>query len=146
MWREASDYEDILAEEELVASAQAMIEAAMARQGVSQRELARRLGVSEPAISKMLGLSPSNLTLRRLARVLRALGDEAILSTRLREDERAHRLAARLLCGPHTAWTTLISADWLAHANENSVDRTTFGEVRIPYRFEGGRRQRRVAA
>ncbi|MEZ5915156.1 MAG: hypothetical protein R3C42_05970 [Parvularculaceae bacterium] len=55
------------AEEAAVARAQGLIEWAMERIDVTNKELARRLNVSQAAISQMLGLSPKNLSVKKLA-------------------------------------------------------------------------------
>lgn len=73
-------YELLLAEEELILHAQMLIQRLLKEQDVSQKELARRLGVGDSYVSQMLGLSPRNLTLRTIARVMKALGVSATIA------------------------------------------------------------------
>lgn len=75
-------YEVLLAQESLVLDAQMAIQRVLNEKGISQRELARIVGVSESYVSQMLGDSGRNLTLKTIARVMHALGETAILTTR----------------------------------------------------------------
>jgi transcriptional regulator with XRE-family HTH domain len=74
-----SAYELLVAEEELILHAQMLIQRVLNVQGISQKELADKMGVGESYVSQMLGLSPRNLTLRTIARVMNALGVKATL-------------------------------------------------------------------
>ena len=74
-----SAYELLVAEEELILHAQMLIQRILNEQGVSQKQLAAKMGVGESYVSQMLGLSPRNLTLRTIARVMQALGVKATL-------------------------------------------------------------------
>lgn len=67
------DEELDFAEEEAVAQAAIVIAQCLERCGMSQRELAQRLGISEGRISQILS-AESNPTVKTLARVGRALG------------------------------------------------------------------------
>ena len=78
-------YELLLAEEELILQAQMTIQRALNQRGLTQKELAERLGVGESYISQMMGSSARNLTLRTIARVLKALDAAA----RIALDEQA---------------------------------------------------------
>ena len=104
-----AEFEIAYAEEAAVSEAQALIEWAIERAGITQKELAARLDVTESAVSQLLGLSASNLTVRRLGRVLHALGDELTLSTKQFDNWRAQQV-------PHVA-------DWLATLK--TADRST---------------------
>lgn len=70
-------YEFLVAEEELILQAQMMIQRALNDRKITQKALAERLGVGESYISQMMGASARNLTLRTIARVLKALGAAA---------------------------------------------------------------------
>lgn len=59
----------------LVLSAQIAIQNAMAAKGVSQRELAERLGVSAARVSQIVAGNGSNLTLRSVGRIAHALDE-----------------------------------------------------------------------
>lgn len=67
------DEELAFSEEEAVAQAAIVIAHILERDGVSQRELARRLKISEGRISQILS-AEANLTVKTLARIGRALG------------------------------------------------------------------------
>jgi DNA-binding Xre family transcriptional regulator len=77
--RRISDPARIRAEEELCLQAQRLICEMMVDRDVNQRELARRLGVSEARTSQLL-VGGKNMTLRTLAAALHALGTEAEIS------------------------------------------------------------------
>ncbi len=60
----------------LVLSAQIAIQNEMHIRGVSQAELARRLGVTTARVSQIVGGSASNLTLKTIGRIAHALGEQ----------------------------------------------------------------------
>lgn len=70
-------YELLVAEEELILDAQVAIQRALDERGISQKRLAEELGVGESYVSQMLGASARNLTLRTIARVMKALDAKA---------------------------------------------------------------------
>jgi transcriptional regulator with XRE-family HTH domain len=72
-------------EESAVARSQGLIEWIMDRQNLSNKDLADRLGVSQAHVSQMLGRSPKNLSVKKLARVVAALGDKLVVSSEARE-------------------------------------------------------------
>lgn len=76
------DYELLLAEETLILDAQIAIQRVLNEKGMSQAQLAKKLGVGESYVSQLLGDSARNLTLRTIARVMNALGETPILTTR----------------------------------------------------------------
>lgn len=67
---------EILAIERLAFEAQVRIQQAMREGGVSQKELAERLGCTPARVSQYLHDGGVNITLRTLARIMHALGDE----------------------------------------------------------------------
>lgn len=72
------------------------IDLLMEDRGVSQAELARRLGCSEARISKLLGGSSgaANMTAATIARIMAALGEKvAITSPRMKELKGENQLA-----------------------------------------------------
>ena len=75
-------YEILLAEEALIIDAQIAIQRVLNEKGLTQTKLANALGVTESYISQMLGDSARNLTLRSIARIMHALGETALLTTR----------------------------------------------------------------
>lgn len=87
-------YERLVAEERLILEAQMEIIRSLNDRGITQADLARKLGVSESYISQMLGLSARNLTLRTVARIAHALGEPAHLSLGSRPDRAAHLTVA----------------------------------------------------
>lgn len=79
-------YELLLAEEELILEAQMLIQRALNDRDMTQKNLAERLGVGESYISQMLGASARNLTLRTIARVLKALDAKATIRLEVRAE------------------------------------------------------------
>lgn len=75
-----SDYELLVAEEELILHAQMLIQRVLNERGMSQKKLADKLGVGESYVSQMLGTSARNLTLRTIARVMKALDARATIT------------------------------------------------------------------
>ncbi len=65
-----------LVAESLAVSVQIAVQNAMARGGVSQRDLADRLGVSTARVSQYLSAHGRNLTLKTLGRIAHALGED----------------------------------------------------------------------
>lgn len=74
-----TEYDLMVVEEELILEAQMVIQRALNERGMSQKDLADKLGVSNSYVSQMLGDSARNLTLRTIARVLNALGTKAVI-------------------------------------------------------------------
>jgi len=74
------DYDLMVVEEELILEAQMIIQRALNERGMSQKDLADKLGVTNSYVSQMLGDSARNLTLRTIARVLNALGTKATIA------------------------------------------------------------------
>ena len=68
--------EAVFAEEAFRVDVQVAIHELMEEKGVSQRELANRLGVSEARVSQIFS-DACNITIRRLARIFHALGETA---------------------------------------------------------------------
>jgi transcriptional regulator with XRE-family HTH domain len=83
------EFRDAYIEESLIANTQAEICLLLKSKKVSRAELARRLGVSAPHVSQMLGDEDANLTLRTLARIYAALGEEAFVCAKPRNAEMA---------------------------------------------------------
>ncbi len=79
--RNTDDYKALYAEEAAIAEVQLLIAELMEEKGISQKELAARLGVSQSAVSQLMGLSPRNLSVRKLARVLFALEDTLFVTS-----------------------------------------------------------------
>lgn len=78
----------IEAQEFFVVQAQHTINRLMRENRVSQAELARRLNVSEARVSAMFS-SDKNFTLRTIAKILHAIGEEPMLTTSREANERS---------------------------------------------------------
>ncbi len=65
-----------LVAESLAVSVQLAVQNAMVRGGVSQKDLADRLGVSTARVSQYLSAHGRNLTLKTLGRIAHALGED----------------------------------------------------------------------
>lgn len=138
MRNQKEKYEAILAEERLIARAQGVLGEAIRRSGLSQKQLARRLDVSEAAISKMLGSAP-NLTLRRFARVMHALGEKGVItSERLLRKQTVHAVAE--VKRSQASWAPLEHNGLFAHANENHEIEACEGPTVIPFKRGAERR------
>ncbi|HEX8626467.1 MAG TPA: helix-turn-helix transcriptional regulator [Allosphingosinicella sp.] len=72
-------YEQLVAEEELILHAQMLIQRVLNDRKITQKHLAAKLGVGESYVSQMLGGSARNLTLRTIARVMKALDVKATI-------------------------------------------------------------------
>jgi transcriptional regulator with XRE-family HTH domain len=68
--------EEAFAIEALVFAVQVSLQKAMNRHGVTNKELAQRLGMSPGRVSQILSTKGPNLTLRTIARIQHALGEE----------------------------------------------------------------------
>jgi transcriptional regulator with XRE-family HTH domain len=78
--------EQIEAERRLVRAYVSTIRQHLAQEGMSQRELANRMGVDEPRIAQILN-PHKNPTLRTVAQVAEALGLEARVELRQRLEQ-----------------------------------------------------------
>jgi plasmid maintenance system antidote protein VapI len=84
-----AEFELLVAEEDLILEAQMLIQASLNQRGMTQKKLAALLGVGPSHVSQMLGLSPRNLTLRTIARVMHALGEKAEIRLRVEQIQEA---------------------------------------------------------
>ena len=137
----AIDYALLLAEETFILDAQMIVQRTLNQNGITQAELARRLGVGESYVSQMLGDSARNLTLRTIARVMFALGETPQL-TISRESERVVSSTRPYQCGADFGpWGEIAILDtvtdqslkgWSAQdwaANENPVAMPVWAEA-----------------
>jgi len=69
------------------------------KRGFTQAELARRLGVSQPAIAKIESGRAANLQLKTLVRIATALGGEVVLKLRGKASPPAADSASRKSAG-----------------------------------------------
>jgi transcriptional regulator with XRE-family HTH domain len=74
----------IFAEEGLRVEVQHRLQTVMNQLGVTQSDLAARMGVSEAHVSQLFS-STMNATIRKIAAVFHALGDECIVTSKLLE-------------------------------------------------------------
>ncbi|WP_413719219.1 helix-turn-helix domain-containing protein [Silicimonas sp. MF1-12-2] len=68
--------EEVYAIEALVFSTQVALQRAMNRKGVSNKELAERLGMTPARVSQIFSTNGPNLTLKTIARIAQALGED----------------------------------------------------------------------
>lgn len=135
------DYDLLLAEESLILDAQMTVQRILNEKGITQAELARRLGVGESYISQMLSDSARNLTLRTVARVMTALGETPHLTIRRWMEQAAERARPYQCKADFGPWGEIMILDtateqprlgWSARdwaANENSVARPEWAEA-----------------
>lgn len=74
------EFQEAYVEESFVAQVQHEISRIMKSKGVSRAELARRMKVSAPYVTQMLGDDDANLTLRTVARIFDALDEKASIT------------------------------------------------------------------
>lgn len=79
---------EIFAIEGFRVDVQYRIHKVMRRRGVTQRELARRLKLSESRVSQFFS-DECNITIRQLAKIFHALEDECFVSSRFLEELQA---------------------------------------------------------
>ena len=68
--------EEVFAIEDLVFSTQIALQKAMNRKGVTNKELSERLGMTPARVSQIFSTNGPNLTLRTIARIAHALGED----------------------------------------------------------------------
>ncbi len=71
-----SEEEETFAIEALVFSVQIALQKAMSRRGVTNKDLAERLGMTPARVSQIFATKGANLTLKTIARIQHALGEE----------------------------------------------------------------------
>lgn len=131
-------YELLVAEEELILHAQMLIQRVLNENGVSQKKLAEKMGVSESYVSQMLGLSARNLTLRTIARVMKALDVRATLVLDDHVDAEASATSSTTIVAEDEVHEAKSVASRLASVQSSQV----WGEViALPPRQKSRRRQ-----
>lgn len=73
---QSKEEEEAFAIEALVFSVQISLQKAMQKHGVSNKELADRLGMTPARVSQIFATKGANLTLKTIARVQHALGED----------------------------------------------------------------------
>lgn len=68
--------EEVFAIEDLVFSTQVALQKAMNQHGVTNKELSERLGMSPARVSQVFSTNGTNLTLKTIARIAHALGED----------------------------------------------------------------------
>jgi len=68
--------EEDFATEALVFSTQVALQKAMNRKGVGKKELSERLGISPARVSQIFSSNGPNLTLKTIARIAHAIGED----------------------------------------------------------------------
>lgn len=110
------EFTEVYVEESFVAEVQHEIVRLMKNKGISRAELARRMKVSAPHVSQMLGDEDANLTLRTVARIFDALDEKATIAAR----SVTISLEAQSILRPvvTTGWGCAVSNDRWSHDNE----------------------------
>jgi transcriptional regulator with XRE-family HTH domain len=135
------DYDLLLAEETLILDVQMTVQRVLNEKGMTQAELARRLGVGESYVSQMLSDSARNLTLRTVARVMTALGETPHLTIQRWVEQVAERAQPYQCDADFGPWGEIMildtvtdqlrlgsaARDWAA--NENHVARPEWAEA-----------------
>lgn len=85
--------------ESLVFSVQVALQKAMSKHGVTNKELAQRLGMSPARVSQVFSSNGPNLTLKTIARIQHALGEDFELISKSEIEAPKHREAFKLFTG-----------------------------------------------
>jgi transcriptional regulator with XRE-family HTH domain len=78
---------EVYAVEDMIFSIQIALQKAMRANGVSQKQLAERLGYSAGRVSQIFSEEGANLTLKTVAKVAHAIGEEFDFVRRVSKDE-----------------------------------------------------------
>jgi transcriptional regulator with XRE-family HTH domain len=105
--------EEVFAVEDLVFSVQLALQKAMSRNGVTNKELAERLGWSPARVSQIFASSGPNLTLRTIAKVAHALDEDFDFVSRNVDGERLPRCEVAKL---RNVILNVRSSVWKEHA------------------------------
>lgn len=111
------EFQEAYVEENFVAQVQHEISRIMKFKGVSRAELARRMKVSAPLITQMLGDDDANLTLRTVARIFDALGEKASISIRSELKTIALETKSATSGKLPVGWGCVVSNDQWSHDN-----------------------------
>lgn len=96
------DYDAVYAQEAAMVDAAELIASALEASGMSRADLARKLGVSRAEVTERLK-GERNITIRKLAETLHALGERLTLDTDSAVDERRARARTWQLRDDHLA-------------------------------------------
>lgn len=108
-------------EESFIADVQFEISKVMKRKGISRAELARRLDVSAPHVTQMLGNGDSNLTLRTVARIFAALEDAATISSLSSQGREVKSSNSGRRSGAHSSWSSVACANDAWNSDETEI-------------------------
>ena len=103
----------LIAEQKFQENVRADIDWLLKSKGISRKDLAEELGVTPPAVSKMLG--KPNLTLKTIARIFKAIGEECELSSPTLGRMRAN--------ANFKHWFLLVSQDVVKKEDKSRVQR-----------------------
>jgi|HigsolmetaAR203D_1030402.scaffolds.fasta_scaffold14164_2 Predicted transcriptional regulator len=104
--------EEIFAEEDLVIDVQFLLQELLNDKQINRAQLASMTGLSRARLSQLMR-SDANPTLRTLARVFHALGEELFVTTKKRRDD-----AAKLLKADAPPWTSVANDGVWEHFSE----------------------------
>ncbi|WP_293827401.1 helix-turn-helix transcriptional regulator [uncultured Brevundimonas sp.] len=110
------EFKEAYVEESFVAEVQHEITRLMKTKGITRAELARRMSVSAPHVTQMLGDEDANLTLRTVARIFDALGEKASIGVHLAATELETKSAYRQLS--QLEWGCVVSNDRWSHDDD----------------------------
>jgi transcriptional regulator with XRE-family HTH domain len=121
---QSEEENEIFALEALVVSVQVALHRAMTKHGVSNKELAERLGMSPARVSQIFSDKGPNMTLRTIAKIQAALGEEFELllksdldKRKISRKESVHAFAVLLQHKPASLWH-----DSSAHNNNRNIN------------------------
>lgn len=112
------EFQEAYVEETFVAQVQHEIARIMKSKGISRAELARRMKVSAPLVTQMLGDEDANLTLRTVARIFDALGEKAAITPRESVLTFALETKSAVKRVMPIGWGCVVSKDQWSHDDE----------------------------
>lgn len=112
------EFQEAYVEETFVAEVQHEIARIMKTKGMSRAELARRMKISAPAVTQMLGDEDANLTLRTVARIFDALGEKASIGPRIELMDLVLETKSAVKRISPLGWGCVVSNDQWSHDDE----------------------------
>ncbi len=121
---QSEDERETFALEALVVSVQVALHRAMTKHGVSSKELAERLGMSPARVSQIFSDKGPNMTLRTIAKIQTALGDEfeLVMKSDLEKKKVSKQESARVVAHFLQHKPALLWQEVRAHNNNRKIE------------------------
>ena len=121
---QSEEEKETFALEALVVSVQVALHRAMTKHGVSSKELAERLGMSPARVSQIFSDRGPNMTLRTIAKIQAALGDEfeLVMKSDLDKKKVSKQESARVFAHFLQHKPALLWQEVRAHNNNRKIE------------------------